>query len=376
MRPNLKGRPTFCLIDLESIRWNFRQARKKVGAGVKILSVVKANGYGHGAREVAATLEDEDSEGFGVATVEEGIELRKVGIHSPILILGGVFPEQLDELLDNKLTPIVSEVETLCRLEEMVQSRKISLGFHLKVDTGMGRIGFLASEMASWLPELTKLKALKLIGVMSHFTQMENAAQNYTQKQLGLFRHVLQRLRSEGYHPPFVHTAKSAGVLTFPPSHFTTARPGLMLYGIYPSPEMLKEATLKPALSWKTKILQLKKVPKGSSISYEQTFVTRRESFIATLPVGYADGYKRLLSNRGAVLVRGQRAPIAGLVTMDLTMVDVTGIRGVQQGDEVVLLGKQGEDTISADEMAQWADSISYEILTSISTRVPRIYEG
>lgn len=376
MRPNLKGRPTFCLIDLDSIRWNFRQARNKVGAGIKIFSVVKANAYGHGAREVAATLENEGSEGFGVATVEEGIELRKGGIHSPILILGGVFPVQLDELLDNKLTPIVSEVETLCRLEQMVRSRKTSLDFHLKVDTGMGRIGFLASEMASWLPELIKLKALKLIGVMSHFTQMENAAQNYTQKQLGLFRHVLQQLRSEGYHPPFVHTAKSAGVLTFPPSHFTMARPGLMLYGIYPSPEMLKEATLKPALSWKTKILQLKKVPKGSSISYEQTFVTHRESFIATLPVGYADGYKRLLSNRGAVLVRGQRAPIAGLVTMDLTMVDVTGIRGVQQGDDVFLLGKQGEDTISADEMAQWADSISYEILTSISTRVPRIYEG
>jgi alanine racemase len=376
VRPNLKGRPTFCLIDLESIRWNFRQARNKVRTGIKIFSVVKANAYGHGAREVAATLENEGSEGFGVATIEEGIELRKGGIHSPILILGGIFPVQLDELLDNKLTPIVSEVETLCRLEQMVQSRKTSLDFHLKVDTGMGRIGFLASEMASWLPELTKLKALKLIGVMSHFTQMENAAQDYTQKQLGLFRHVLQRLRSEGYHPPFVHTAKSAGVLTFPLSHFTMARPGLMLYGIYPSPEMLKEATLKPALSWKTKILQLKKVPKGSSISYEQTFVTRRESFIATLPVGYADGYKRLLSNRGAVLVRGQRAPIAGLVTMDLTMVDVTGIRGVQQGDEVVLLGKQGEYTISADEMAQWADSISYEILTSISTRVPRIFEG
>ncbi len=376
MRPNLKGRPTFCLIDLEAIRWNFRQARKKIGAGIQIFSVVKANAYGHGAREVAATLEEEGSEGFGIATVEEGIELRKGGIHSPLLILGGIFPEQLDALLDNNLTPVVSEMEALCRLEQMVQSRKTSLDFHLKVDTGMGRIGFLASEMASWLPELTKLKGLKLIGVMSHFTQMENAAQDYTQKQLDLFRNVLQRIQSEGYHPPFVHTAKSAGVLTFPPSHFTMVRPGLMLYGIYPSLETVKEATLKPALSWKTKIIQLKKVPKGSSISYEQTFVTRRESLIATLPVGYADGYKRLLSNRGAVLVRGQRAPIAGLVTMDLTMVDVTGIGGVQQGDEVVLLGKQGEDTISAGEMAQWADSISYEILTSISTRVPRIYAG
>ena len=373
MLSNPKGRPTFCLIDLEAIRWNFRQARNKVGAGVKILSVVKANAYGHGVREVASTLEDEGTDTFGVATVEEGIELRNEGSKLPVLVLGGVFPEQLDTLHEHNLIPVVSEMETLCRLEEIAQSRRISLGFHLKVDTGMGRIGFLASEVDSWLPDLSKLEALKLQGLLSHFSQADSVEGDYTQRQIESFRHVLQRLRSEGHHPPLNHLANSAAVITLRSAYFTMVRPGLMLYGIYPSTKMSSQVNLKPVLSWKTRILQLKRVPKGFRISYGQTFVTRRESLIATLPVGYADGYKRLLSNRGAVLVRGQRAPIAGSVCMDLTMVDVTGIRGVQQGDEVVLLGQQGGQAISADEMAGWGNTISYEILTSIGARVPRI---
>ncbi|MFQ5902465.1 MAG: alanine racemase [Candidatus Binatia bacterium] len=374
--PLPKGRPTFCLIDFEALRWNFRQVRKKVGSGVKILSVVKANAYGHGACEVTKTLADGGSDAFGVATLEEGIELRRGGIQSPILILAGVYPEQMNQLLQNKLTPVGCEPEVLHRLEALARRRGRSLSFHLKVDTGMGRIGLLASEIDSWLPELAKLKALKLEGVFSHLSQAESVEGSYTQSQLEIFRHVVKRLRDEGYDPPLVHLANSAAVITLPSSHFTMVRPGLMLYGIHPSPEMVGQVALKPVLSWKTRILQLKRLPKGSSISYGRTFVTERESLIATLPVGYADGYHRLLSNRGAVLVRGERAPIVGRVCMDLTTVDVTDIRGVEQGDEVVLLGEQGEGTISADEMARWADTISYEILTSISARVPRIHHS
>ena len=374
--PLPKGRPTFCFVDLKALCWNFQQVRKKVGPGIKILSVVKANGYGHGACEVAKTLADEGSDAFGVATLEEGIELRRGAIRSPILILAGVYPEQMNQLLQNKLTPVVCEPEVLHRLEALAQRRRRSLNFHLKVDTGMGRIGLLASEIDSWLPELAKLKALKLEGVFSHFSQAESVEGSYTQNQLEIFRHVVKRLRGEGFDPPLVHLANSVAVITLPSSHFTMVRPGLMLYGIHPSPEMMGQVALKPVLSWKTRIIQLKRLPKGSSISYGQTFVTERESLIATLPVGYGDGYHRLLSNRGAVLVRGERAPIVGRVCMDLTMVDVTDIRGVQQGDEVVLLGKQGEETISADEMARWADTISYEILTSISARVPRIHHS
>lgn len=369
-----KGRPTVCDVDLDALRWNFQQVRRKAGPQVKILSMVKANAYGHGACAVAKTLAEAGSDAFGVATLEEGIELRKGGIQSPILIMAGVYPEHLDELVQNNLASAVCELEMLRRLELLARSRGLSLNFHLKVDTGMWRLGLLASELDSWLPDLGKLKALKLEGVFSHFSETEGVERNYTQSQLELFQQVLRRLCAAGYNPPLIHMAKSAGVIAFPSSHFTMVRPGLMLYGAYPSPEMVSQVTLKPALSWKTRMLQLKKVPKGSSISYGQTFVTKRESLIATLPLGYADGYHRLLSNRAVVLVRGQRAPVVGRVCMDLTMVDVTDIRGVVEEDEVVLLGAQGGEVILADEMARWAETISYEIFTSISARVPRIH--
>ena len=376
MTPLPKGRPTFCTVDLAALRWNFRQVRKKIGREVKVLSVVKANGYGHGAREVAKTLEHEGSDGFGVATLEEGVELREAGIRSPIVILAGFYPAQFDQLLRLRLIPVAIEPDGLRRLETLARKRGVSLGFHLKLDTGMGRIGFLASEIDSWLPELNKVKSLRLGGIFSHFSHAENVGGNYTGNQLKVFRKLVERLNGAGHDPPLVHLANSAAVITLPSAHFSMVRPGLMLYGIYPSPGMASRVALKPVLSWKSRILQLKAAAKGSSISYGQTFVTRRKSLIATLPVGYADGYPRLLSNRGAVLVRGKRAPIVGRVCMDLTMIDVTDIRGVRQGDEVVLLGCQGREKISADEMALWVGTISYEILTSISARVPLIYHS
>ena len=374
MIPLPKGRPTFCAVNLACLRWNFQQVRRKVGPKVKIVSMVKAGAYGHGAGQVAKALADAGSDAFGVATLEEGVELRNSGVRSPILILAGFYPVQIGSLLRHRLTPAICELDGLRRLEALARRRETSLGFHLKVDSGMGRIGFLASEIDSWLAELNRLKALKLEGVFSHFSHAENVGGSYTQRQVKAFRAVIDRLHAAGYDPPLVHLANSAAVITLPGAHFSMVRPGLMLYGIYPSAEMARQVTLKPALSWKTRIFQLKRVPKGTSISYGRTFVTRRESLIATLPVGYADGYHRLLSNRGAALVRGRRAPVVGRVCMDLTMIDVTDIRGVKQGDEVVLLGKQGRESISADEMALWAKTISYEVLTSISARVPRIH--
>ncbi len=374
MTPFPKGRPTVCLIDLGALRWNFRQVRIKVGPQVKILSVVKANAYGHGACEIAEVLQDEGGDAFGTATVEEGIELRQRGIHAPVVVLAGVYPDQLEEVERYDLTPVVCEAEVLGRLKQLTKKRKSPLNFHLKVDTGMGRIGFLSQEADSWLPELSGLEMLHLQGVFSHFSRAENVSHQHTRKQLESFRRVLHRLQANGHQPSFVHLANSAAIITLPEAYFTMVRPGLMLYGVYPSPEMVKETSLKPALTWKTSIHQLKKVPKGFHISYGQTFTTQRESTIATLPLGYADGYKRSLSNRGCVLVRGQRAPIVGTICMDLTMVDVTDIRGVSQGDEVVLLGQQNEAAISADEMAGWSNTISYEVLTSISARVPRIH--
>lgn len=370
-----KGRPTFCLIDLDALRWNFRQVRKLVAERVKILSVVKASAYGHGACEVARALAEEKSDAFGVATLEEGIELREGGIQSPILILAGVYGDQFDALHRYGLTAVGCDLEVLRRLEALARRRGVTVKFHLKVDSGMGRIGLPASAVDSWLPELNKLEVLHFEGLFSHFSQAESVEGDYTQRQYNRFRYVVERLRSGGYDPPLIHLANSAAVITLPSSHFTMVRPGLMLYGVYPSPAMVAQVALKPVLSWWTRVLHLKKVPRGTSISYGQTFVTQRESLIGTLPVGYADGYHRLLSNQGAVLVRGKRAPIVGRICMDLTMIDVTDIRGVRQGDEVALLGTQGKEAILADEIAGWADTISYEILTSISSRVPRIYQ-
>jgi alanine racemase len=371
-----KGRPTYCVIDLAALRWNFEQVKKSVGPGVKILSVVKANGYGHGAREVAKTLSQAGSDGFGVATVEEGIELRESGIRSPILVLTAIYAGQLGQLLQHKLTPAISDLDTLRGLERLLRKRSRSLNFHLKVDTGMGRLGLLHSEVENWLPELSRLKALKLEGLFSQLSHAEDERGEHTRTQIENFRRVLERLQEAGFNPPSIHLANSAALIAEGSAHFTMVRPGLMLYGLYPAPEMARQVELKPVLSWKTRVLQVKQLPGGSSIGYGRTFVTQRESSIATLPVGYADGYHRLLSNRGAALVRGKRAPIVGRISMDLTMVDVTGIAGVSQGDEVVLLGRQGDHAVSADEMAGWAETISYEILTSISARVPRIQKN
>ena len=371
---NPSGRPTVALVDLDALRRNFRQIRTTVGPGVKILSMVKANGYGHGGPRIAEALAAEGSDSFGVATVEEGLELRAAGIRAPILVVAGAYPEQLDLFAENKLTPIVHDAESLARLDEGARQRGATLKFHLKVDTGMGRIGFAPGDLASWLPRLERLHGLEIEGVFSHFSHADNVAGDYTKKQLEIFRGVVERLRSAGVSPPLVHLANSAATITLPAAYFNMVRPGLMLYGIHPSPDMAAQISLQPVLSWKSRILQLKKVPAGTSISYGRTFITQRESLIATVPVGYADGYSRLLSNVGAMLVKGKRAPVAGTVCMDLTMIDVTDIGGVQQGDEVVLLGRQGNAVISADEMAAWSNTISYEILTSIGTRVPRIY--
>jgi alanine racemase len=369
------GRPTLCFIDLAALRWNLRQIKAKVGPDTKILSMIKANAYGHGAPAVAKALADEGTYAFGVATFEEAIELRQAGIRQPILVVAGVYAEQAGEFIDNQLTAVAHDLEAMKRLNAAAQGRDAPMSVHIKIDTGMGRLGFLPADIASWLPELQKLKALKIEGVFSHFSQAESVQGEYTQKQLRVFRDVVAWFRSQMVPLPLAHLANSAATITLPAAYFDMVRPGIMLYGPYPSPEMKSQIELRPVLSWKTRVMQLKRVPTGTSISYGQTFVTQRESLIATLPVGYADGYQRLLSNRGEVLLNGKRAPVVGRVCMDLTMVDVTDIADVQHGNEVVLLGRQDAAEITADEMAAWANTISYEILTSISARVPRIHQ-
>jgi alanine racemase len=366
--------PTFCRVDLSVLRSNLNYLRDRVATNVQILAIVKANAYGHGDIQIATALSKSGVRHLGVATVQEGVRLRKAGIKDSIIVLGGLYAEELPTLLQYSLTPVVTETRILQQLDALAAARNQKVDCHLKIDTGMGRLGWLADRVHEWMPDLAALHAVKIRGIMSHFAVAEGVESPSRQRQLAGFRKVLALLRKEGYEPELAHMANSAALLTFPESHFDMVRPGGALYGLFAHPPLSRRHNLKPVLSWLSRVIQVKRIPKNHPVSYGEQFIAPRESVIATISVGYADGLKRSLSNKGAVLIRGQRAPIVGLVTMDLTMVDVTDIAGVQQGDEVVLLGAQGHESVSAEEMAAWADTISYEILTSISSSIPRYY--
>lgn len=374
MSPINNAAGTCCLVDLSALRANLGAVRRLVGAKVEILAVVKADAYGHGDVETARALCDEGVRRLGVATVAEGVRLRESGIEAGILVLGSLYPGDAAALVRYSLKPVVPNLDLLRYLEKFGAEHGVDIPCHLKLDTGMGRLGLLPDAIEEWLPELDGLSAVKLEGIMSHFAKAEEPESPSSRGQLQAFRRTLERIRAAGHGPAMAHMANSAAILVLPEAHFDMVRPGGMLYGIFSHPPLAKHARLAPVLTWKTRVLQLKTLPEHSPVSYGGTFVTRRKSIIATLSVGYADGYKRCLSNKAAVLIRGRRAPVVGRVTMDLTMADVTDIAGVQPGDEVVLLGAQGREVISAEEMAGWADTISYEILTSISPQIPRYY--
>ena len=374
MSLSTKPAETCCLVDLSALRANLGTVRRLVGPGVEILAVVKADAYGHGDIETARALCGEGVRRLGVASVAEGVRLRESGIEAAILVLGSLYPGDAASLVRYSLDPVVSNLDLLRHLDAFGAEHGVEVPCHLKLDTGMGRLGLLPDAIEDWLPELGGLRAVKLQGVMSHFAKAEDPESPSCRGQLHAFQQTLERIRAAGNGPSLAHMANSAAILGLPEAHFDMVRPGGMLYGIFSHPPLAGRVRLAPALTWKTRVLQLKTLPKHSPISYGGTFVTGRTSVIATLPVGYADGYKRALSNKAAVLIRGQRAPVVGRVTMDLTMADVTDIAGVQPGDEVVLLGTQGGEAVSAEEMAGWADTISYEILTSISPHIPRYY--
>ena len=365
---------TCCVVDLSAVRANLGTARRLAGPGVAILAVVKAGAYGHGDLETARALCEEGVRHLGVADVAEGVRLREAGIDAAIVVLGSIYPEDAAALARHSLTPVVPNLDLLKHLDAYGAEHGVEFACHLKLDTGMGRLGLLPRAIEEWLPALDRLRAVRIEGVMSHFAAAEEPASLSCQWQLRAFRQAVEHMRAAGHRPALAHMANSAAVMGLPEARFDMVRPGGMLYGIYSHPPLAERVRLAPALAWKTRVLQLKTLPKHSPVSYGGTFVTRRKSVIATLPVGYADGYKRALSNKASVLIRGRRAPVVGRVTMDLTMADVTDMDGVQPGDEVVLLGKQGHEIISAEEMAGLADTISYEILTSISPRIPRHY--
>jgi alanine racemase len=363
-------------VDLGALAYNYHQLRQLVPPSVKFLAVVKADAYGHGAIPVSKKLEELGADFLGVATVKEGVELRNGGIKGLILVLSGIYQEEVEDVLAYQLTPMVYRLEIAEALATAARKKGQTIPVHIKVDTGMGRIGVLSEEAPAFVNRLRKFENLEIEGIASHFATADVGNSSFTEEQLKRFSRTIEETKKLDIDPPFCHIANSAALVNLPAAHFTLVRPGIMLYGSYPSPALKDKVPLRQVMSWMSLIADLKQVPEDYPISYGRTFVTQRPSIIAAIPVGYADGYNRLFSNRGEVLIKGMRAPVVGRVCMDWTMVDVTDIPGVEVGDEVVLMGSQLGQEITPEEMGGRIGTIPYEILCAVGKRVQRIYKG
>ena len=369
----VSNRPTAAVVDLGALSHNYRELKKRSGDR-KVLAVVKAQAYGHGALPVARRLIDLGADMLGVALVEEGKELREAGIQAPVLLMGALFPEQADEIVRLRLVPVVQSLALVHALSDAALRRNSVVNVHVKVDTGMGRIGLGPDDVPEFIDAVTRLGGIRVEGLMTHFADADLRDKAFASVQMDHFEGLVKALEGRGISVPLRHAANSAAVLDYQRALFTMVRPGLMLYGYDPLEGGSSGADLQPVLSLITRIAFLKRVPAGTPISYGRTFVTKRESRIATIPVGYADGYSRGLSNTGEAIVRGLRAPVAGRVCMDMTMLDVTDVPDVKEDDEVVLIGSQDGESVTADEIARKTGTIPYEVLCGIGARVPRVY--
>ncbi|MGM0651231.1 MAG: alanine racemase [Bacillota bacterium] len=375
MKSILSVRPAWAEINLDHIAHNIRLFRKQIGSVTEIIAVVKADGYGHGARRVAEMAINAGASCLAVAFVDEAVDLRKAGIKAKILILGYTDPSLFKKLVEYNLTPTIFGLDTAEQLSWQAQELNIVLPVHIKVDTGMGRVGLLPEEALEVITRISILEGLSLEGIFTHLASAEDNDFTYTTEQMLLFNRIIDSCQERGISFSLVHAANSAAALNHPSSRFNMIRLGLSMYGHYPASEMRDiEPNLKPSLSFKSRVILVKKVQAGKAIGYGCTYHTSRESLIATIPVGYADGYSRLLSNKGQVLIRSCRVPVVGTICMDQMMVDVTDVPGVRLGDEVVLYGKQGQEEIKVEEAAELIGTINYELLCAVSKRVPRYY--
>ena len=365
------GRRSWAEVSLGRLRANFRAIRALVGPKIQILAVLKADAYGHGATEVAQALAEEGADWFGVTCVSEAMLLREAGLTQPILLFSGFWPGEEELLFEHRLTPTVFAEPQLQPLDACARKRGVRLPVHLKVDTGMTRLGIAASELAPFLELLRTCTHLQLEGLYTHLASAEEPSLDQTRQQLELFGSIQQQVNQAGFQPPCIHLANSTALARCPESWGTMVRPGLALYGyqLWESP-----LRVEPVLSLKSRVLSLRWVPKGTAVGYGASYVTPARALIATVGAGYADGVNRALSNRGRALVRGCFATAVGRVSMDFTLLDVTAIPNVEVGDEVVFIGCQGAAQITATEMAECAGTIPYEILCNIGPRVPQLY--
>ena len=366
-------RPTTATIDLNALRHNIAVIRGYAPDSA-LCAVIKANGYGHGLAPIGKAAADAGAEWLGVALVEEGVALREAGVETPILVLSSAFEGGYDAFFRYRLTPAIGREDQL-RAYAAAAPAGARAPFHLKIDTGMARLGFIPAEITKVIGFLSELPGLELEGVLSHFANADLGDMEFNRAQLETFRGCEALLREAGYTPRWVHLANSAAVISLPEAHGNMVRPGLMLYGLDPfSPARCHD--VKPVMRWHTRAVHLKDIPAGTRVSYGGRWTAPRPSRIITLPVGYADGYPRRMSGKAEVLVRGKRAPIVGTICMDLCVADVTDIPDYELSDEVVLMGAQGDARVTAEELAEWAETISYEIICGITKRVPRVYVG
>lgn len=368
-------RPVWAEINLDNLANNIREVRRVTNEGTLITAVIKANAYGHGSIEAAKVFLKNGADRLAVATLSEAIELRRVNIDVPILILGSIPRNQYNLALKHDITLTIYNYEDAKVLSEILEASGKTLNIHIKIDSGMGRIGFLPTdESISDIIRISKLPNINIEGIFTHFATADEKNKEYTRLQYERFSTVVNKLEERGLFIPIKHVSNSAAIIDLPEYNLDMVRAGIVLYGYYPSNEVNKDRiNLKPAMTLKAKISNLKTVSKGTGISYGQIFVAERESKIATIPIGYADGFTRLLSSKAEVLLNGRRAPIVGRICMDQCMLDVTEIEDVNIGDEVVVFG-YGDGCPDADEIAEKLDTISYEVLCAVGRRVPRVY--
>lgn len=372
-------RPTWTETNLDNLAFNFHSVKRFVGEKIEYMAVVKADAYGHGAINCAKKLEDEGVDWLGVALPEEGLTLREHGIKTPILCLGSFWQEQANLLLQNDLTPVIYRIPQAENFNRFALERNKIAGIHVKIDTGMGRIGVRFDELTKFIEELKKFRNLRIEGLMTHFAAADNLAENdFTNLQISRFYEAVETFEANGFHPKYIDLANSPGAIAHRNARGNMVRLGGVLYGLGGDvlPKEIIKPELKPVMSLHSRIAHLKKVPKGETLGYSRTFRTEKDSIIATIPIGYQDGFRRSLSNHSRAIVNNQFASIVGRVSMDWTLLDVTAIPDVKVNDEVILIGASKNLKVTAEELAQNADTISYEITCGISRRVNRKYVG
>jgi alanine racemase len=366
-------RPTRVEVDLNTIIANYNRVKKHVG-NCKIMPILKANAYGHGLLRIAQLFEELNADYLGVAVVEEGILLREEGINIPILVLGGVWGNQVPLFLKHNLTITASSIDKLKQIDEIAGKMTVKAKVHLKIDTGMERIGVHYYSADGFLDAAYKCKNIEVEGIYSHFASSDAADLTYAKLQLERFNEVLNFFEKQSIETPLRHIANSGAIMQLPEANFDMVRPGIMLFGVYPTKEVNTTVKIKPALTWKSLVVYFKVIKPNHPVGYDSTFTTDHNIRAVTIPVGYGDGYLRSMSHKAEVLIKTKRYPVIGTISMDQVIVNIEQ-GSAYNGDEVILLGNDGENSITCDELADWAGTNPYEILTNINTRVPRIYK-